>query len=753
LKGFWTETRGSVSVYFIIVLVPIFLFQALFVDLIRIRLASRENELALKSALRSVMSRYDRSLSDYGLYGLKWEQDASMDIFSESLSRNLSAGSSTSFPYTDTRPELGNSTLKPVYTMGNPDVLKRQITQEMKIKAPVEFLTELMDKFKKTGATLAIDEAANYYDGAEKLEKLHWKREDALDKAWGASQDMITVAETSAIRLEQDITKLQALAGRIGSQTLSEVKSAIAEAELSIKSISARMDGIRSSLAAYYFALSAMSPKDNSAGLIAAINQLSSELSNASNELASFMERKSALEQILKDMMEYTALYASSKLAASAGEAAVREAYGRIGLALDDAVEIQAQWQTELDRMRQLETDSQMLPKEIFQFEALYGADYFAYYKTEAAKIPSFFNGVMMRWDELEWWYSGQLDSVLKDVAGIKRQIQSFESYRKSEEQAREERNKAAHADEQAKRNAINSILGELRQVVGACGLAGNSYQDFYTRLEGENGLSSKYKSYNKLVSLTETAPVLPGDADRAADKSMNLIRLIGGFLTGFRDELMINEFVLDKFNNRTTGLPGNASSSVQARSLPESHQLERQEAEYILYGLSSCAANQGAAYGELFLLLFGIRTVESLMDPGTQVLQAGTPLLAFLKAAAEGAVKALADTKALTDGGQISLFQKLGAFKVTYKDILRIFFLLHPNQNSVLTRVQALLELNTGVDLTAVTTYVQGTGSSSVRMWFMPGLMKAVNRTTGLGCEITAGRCQIGQTAVYSYD
>ncbi|MNN95702.1 hypothetical protein D3C81_2145500 [compost metagenome] len=83
----------------------------------------------------------------------------------------------------------------------------------------------------------------------------------------------------------------------------------------------------------------------------------------------------------------------------------------------------------------------------------------------------------------------------------------------------------------------------------------------------------------------------------------------------------------------------------------------------------------------------------------------------------------------------------------------MRIFFLLHPNQNAVLTRTQALLELNTGVDLTAVTTYVQGTGASSVNLWFMPGIMKAIHKTTGLGCEIVAGRCQLGQTAVYSYD
>lgn len=755
MKRFWRENRGSASVYFIIVLVPIFLFQALFVDLIRVRLASRENEMALKSALRSVMSRYDKSLTDYGLYGLRWEQDASVSLFTESVERNLEQAGS--FQYADVTPEAANNSLKPVYTMGNPDVLKRQILQEMKVKAPVEFLSELIDKFKKTGATDAIGQAANYYDKAEKLEKLHWKREEALDTAWRGSQDLIAIAEASIAQVEQQLQKLQELGGRIGSQTMEEIQRGIADVKDTIQRISARMDSIQSAISSMNASMSLLSGKEQAAEisqLQSGISGLETDLSGAAAELSAESDKRAKLEQILADMMEYVTSYAAARAAAEAGEAAVKSAYQNVSAALDEAASIQKQWQTELDSLKASQTSSQALPKEIFQFESLYDSAYFTLYKTEAAKIPSAFSAFTLRLSDVVWWFSAQWSGLLADGSGLKKQISSFETEHKASEAARAARNKKINEEEQEKRSAINSALGEVRTALGACSIGSDPYQNLYNQLEGAKGLAPKYKAYNKLIFKDGNSASLPDNADRAADKGINLIRQIGGFLNGFRDEWMLNEFVLDKFSNRTTGLPASGDSGASAsKSRPESHPLKQQEAEYVLYGFNSCMANQGAAYSELYILLFGIRTVEALMEPRNQALEVGTPLLTLLVSAAEGAVKALKDTKTLVDGGSIALFQKLGIIKVTYKDMLRLFLLLHPNQNAVMTRTQALLELNTGVDLTGVTTYVQGFNESSVRVWFMPGLMKIINRTTGFGCEIVQGRCRIGNSAVYSYD
>jgi hypothetical protein len=224
--------------------------------------------------------------------------------------------------------------------------------------------------------------------------------------------------------------------------------------------------------------------------------------------------------------------------------------------------------------------------------------------------------------------------------------------------------------------------------------------------------------------------------------------------LAGLRDELFINEYALDKFNYRTWGV-GEAAlqQGAPARSNPGGHPLVRQEAEYLLYGFNSCDLNLSAAYGEMFLLFFGIRTAEALMDPAAGAAGAVAPLAALLKAAAEGAVRAVQDMHTLTGGGAVSLFQKLGAFKVTYKDMLRVMLLLHPNQSSVLIRMQALLELNTGTDLTQTTTYVQGTSSGSVNVWFLPGVLRAIGKTGAVSLDLEEGRFRFRQTAVYAYD
>ncbi|MDF2923401.1 MAG: hypothetical protein K0R57_2315 [Paenibacillaceae bacterium] len=761
MKRFRKNTRGSASVYFIIVLVPIFLFQALFVDLIRIRLAARESEMSLKTGLRSVMSQYDQDLARYGLYGLQWDQDNSFSVFTGIINGNLDQQVNSSMRYLDTRLDSTASTLKPVYTLGNPEVLKRQITQEMKVKAPVEFTIELIDKFKKTGAASVFEQAANYSDNAKKLEELHWLREDALDEAWGAAQDLIVLTSASTALAQRELSSLQELAGKIGLRTIEEVQGSLAATEQSIQNLNNTVEANQravSQLQLSLFGLYSGPPSKGQAEMINAIfteiGRLQSELVRLSGELNSLMVEKGKLTQLLADMAEYTARYAAAKMTISVKEAAVAAAYNKVAQALEKAVKAHNSWKAELDKLRQDGSAGDALPAEIFQFETLYTDVYFDTSKTGAAQIAAAFRGMMSRWSAVEWWHSAKWDELFKETGELNQLIAKFETQRKSQEAEREARNNAGKKEARESRSKINSTLGEMKQALGGCGLGPDPYQAIYDRLEGPGGLADKYKNYSKLTVLPSEGSSFPEAADPATSRGMDLIRQIGGWLTGFRDEWMINEYVLDKFNYRTSSVEANNDpNKTESQSKPSSHPLQGQEGEYVLYGFNSCAANQGAAYGELFLLLLGIRTVEALMEPRNQALQVGTPLLVVLAAAAEGSVKALRDVKILTDGGSVAVIQKLGAFKLTYKDFLRLFFLIHPNQNAVLTRVQALLEVNTGSDLTAATTYIQGTGITSVRLWFMPGLLQALNKTTGLGCQIAEGRCQIRRTAVYAYD
>jgi hypothetical protein len=758
VKRFFRGTQGSVSVYLIVILVPVFLFQALLVDLIRIRSASRESEIALKSGLRSVMSRYDPALADYGLYGLPWDSDESLQVFHEVVDHNLS-NSSSEFHYTDTTSIPDQAVLKPVYMLSNPAVFKRQVTEEMKVKAPVEFLTELADKFKKTGAAAAYAHGADYYSYAGKLEDLYWKREEALDQAWAAAQDLIVISLAGVQSARKDLNKLQELSNNIGLRSAEEIRQAVADTEQRIIQAGNQLDTLQDSIRQTEASLAGI-PKtviENAQriqALQAEIVGLENDLGTVRRELENLYSLKDSLAQVVADMAKYTAIYLTSRETIGLKADSVRLALVSVEESLDEASLRDLEWKREWDKLSAEQASGQGFSPELYQMAGSYPSEFISIYRIGAGKISAAFNGLAARWSEVEWWQSVKWDGLLSDTDYLEEQIRVFEAERKAEEAKREQRNTGLKREEQKHRSTVKSALGEMKQALGACNLGEDPYEELYGRLNGSEGLTSKYRAYHRLPALEEDAPNIPDQAEVASSRGMDMLGKIGDMMAGFRDEWMVHEYLLDKFSYRTTGMvQPSGNPQLQSRSRPESHPLQNQEAEYALYGFGSCGANIGAAYGELFLIVFAIRTVEALMEPGTQAMQAGSPLLAFLAAAAKGAVSALEDSRKLSEGGSVALFKKLNGFQVSYKDFLRLFLMLHPYPNSVMARIQALVELNTNTDLTNTTTYVQGTSAASVKLWFIPGMLGWLERYTGIGYAVEDGRCLIRKTAVYAYD
>jgi hypothetical protein len=737
-----------------IVLVPIFLFQALFADLIRLQLAERENELALKAALRSVMSRYDRSLAAYGLFGLKWVESGSVPLYMDYLTRNLAGGEG--YRYLDLQLDRMNSGVEPVYTLANPDVLKRQIVQEMKLKAPVEFITEMLDKFQKTKADQAMSQAKMYGDSMRELEKLHWKREEALDKAWEKAQTMLGHVEAAGTTLNGNLSRLETLARQIGNRTEEQVLAAVSDAERMIQSLNERIRQLQQNMYSLSLAMASLTGKEGPGAAMAlgqAMSAVQTELNEASRLLSEHSSKLAELKKLLADMAEYALLFASSKQLVATTEQKLDVDYRALCTALDQAEEQQTKWLTELERYKSAGTGDSHLSEGLLLLSSAYDRAYFSRYKTEAARIPASLHGLALRWAEQAWWNTSQWGKVAEELQELLELSAGFKSGRAALEAERQARNQTARNEEEQQRKKISGSLADIRKAVTGCS-TGNGEIALYAKLGGPDSLTGKYSTYSKLAAASPGVNRPGTDADDSMGLGLDIISQFSGLLAGLRDELFVNEYALDKFNYRTLGV-GEAAlqQGASARSNPGGHPLVRQEAEYLLYGFNSCDLNLSAAYGEMFLLFFGIRTAEALMDPAAGAAGAVAPLAALLKAAAEGAVRAVQDMHTLTGGGAVSLFQKLGAFKVTYKDMLRVMLLLHPNQSSVLIRMQALLELNTGTDLTQTTTYIQGTSSGSVNVWFLPGVLRAIGKTGAVSLDLEEGRFRFRQTAVYAYD
>jgi hypothetical protein len=76
-KKFLTEQQGAVSLYLILILIPIFLLCALLIDFSRLKVAEKELENAVRTGVRSTLSAFSPALHDYGLYALDQGQDKS----------------------------------------------------------------------------------------------------------------------------------------------------------------------------------------------------------------------------------------------------------------------------------------------------------------------------------------------------------------------------------------------------------------------------------------------------------------------------------------------------------------------------------------------------------------------------------------------------------------------------------------------------------------------------------------------------
>ncbi|MEQ8174811.1 MAG: hypothetical protein ABRQ26_07020 [Syntrophomonadaceae bacterium] len=209
----------------------------------------------------------------------------------------------------------------------------------------------------------------------------------------------------------------------------------------------------------------------------------------------------------------------------------------------------------------------------------------------------------------------------------------------------------------------------------------------------------------------------------------------IKSLLLGARNELFVNEYSMLRFSCHTKKM--------------DSHKIKGEEAEYVLYGIPYAGANFGAACGEIYAIRFAIRFVE-----GLKKFRAGAanPVALVSAATIYAASMAAYDLNRLISGKDVeisSLTEALKKIKLNYQDYLRIFLFIQSNEQQKLARMQSLIDLNTGTDLTKTPVYAECEAKTSIRLWFIPGVMKALNIGGG---EIQGNRAYITRKACMFY-
>lgn len=154
------------------------MFVAIFIDYARIAAFKVQTERMTHAAMRSVMSAYDTSLREYGLFGYG---DSSGDaIMAKVLNDSVKPSAvKDGFPILDI--QWDTTTLSMERELGRYDIFNRQIQEDMKYRAPVDFTLEVINRFKPMSDEMK--EAAHTVDLLKKLQKLYDKREELLDEA------------------------------------------------------------------------------------------------------------------------------------------------------------------------------------------------------------------------------------------------------------------------------------------------------------------------------------------------------------------------------------------------------------------------------------------------------------------------------------------------------------------------------------------------------------------------------------------
>ncbi|MOA30087.1 hypothetical protein D3C78_1511410 [compost metagenome] len=89
---------------------------------------------------------------------------------------------------------------------------------------------------------------------------------------------------------------------------------------------------------------------------------------------------------------------------------------------------------------------------------------------------------------------------------------------------------------------------------------------------------------------------------------------------------------------------------------------------------------------------------------------------------------------------------------KLSYRDHLRIFLLLHGRSEKRLSRMLARIHNNTGISPNDRSTYLKGEVTISLPLWFLPGVAKAMGGIGALKGRVEGSTYYVTKQADFSY-
>ncbi|TKH44226.1 hypothetical protein C1I60_12920 [Paenibacillus terrae] len=725
---------GAVTVFLILILAVMFGFIAVFIDYARIAALHVQTERLTHAAVRSVMSAYDPALQqDYGLfaYGESSGEQIMVKVLNDSAKRT---------PRADTLPlmntKLDSSSLHMERELGKYAIFNEQIREEMKYKAPVDFTVEVLEKLKPLSQNMK--EASHTVDLLKRLQKLYDKREAKLD-------DMLEKQREAGANMEEVRKRIIKQRGAyIPNQYIWDSLEVVADIAAQYKHYVHVYEDNKKSVDD----VKIMQMEKYARRARSALDRLGQAMTKAGKEhdelLVEAKEPLNEARQINEEMRQVIAQY--KQRAANAGYDEVSAAPTPSGgsSSADPSV----------GSARQKADDLLIPDKEFDQMEATIEKQRTAIHTvnnrlTSMIRTLSFYTDPNLNTD----MFRQEVISTLKEMDQyLNVYAWSGPSNVLNDEARAMDTRRGPDKERKKMEKEAKSKLKQAYQIIEMLSKGTQSAGPFQ-KLEQYYNESI---SFNQSASSPSVSADLSYDTYDAAGASMDsmdgLYGAASGLLTQLGDEFFQNEYALSYFNHVDFSRFGSLAGSGgrvgnTAQILGDQLELNNQEVEYILYGFHNPTGNLASAYGEIFAMRLAIRTMEGLVKNSSK----GNPLVVLAAAVLYGVEKAIEDMIMLAQKGYVPLSDFL-KFRMTYKDHLRLFLMLHSNNERKMSRMLALIRLNTDVNPAERQTYARGEVKNGMKLLFLPGVMKMLGLASEEGESIKGSVYYVTKTAHFSY-
>lgn len=718
-SNFFINERGAVSLYLIIITLLLFLFNAVLIDYARILIAERQTEEAAKIALRSTMSSYHQKLQDKGLFAFEGDQEKADNIFKDVFKKNLLDGEGDGFNYLglESVDEEITTDLNLDRSLSNENILKYQILEEMKYKAPVEIAEALIKNFLKLSSQM--EELSDYSSIADDLNDDAISREVFIENAkkeierakekWNLIDG---VMNTSGNSTYPDVENLSDIIKHKGDYTEYKDKKKDLEEEDDDYPSEEDDDDAENYL---------NSSRELINELLSDITVTVGHLQNARNLIKDAQDRNDNIKHTIENRPTSNNYDDAKEIGDHFGEGNDEGVGTDSGSLLEEYVMDDAFFE-------KMKEDLDFVIHKI----TTHSDDNYSIMR----KINVYFLDKIVN-DQVHLLSYDELSDTRDDYSQVKTLITLIEEkineHEDYEETAEEIEEKEKEADESLGDN--KDEFDEINELIDAAEIA-------YSDTQKLRAVGDSARDYGDAIQANNHEFPME-DREDTKNQAMSFMDIlfsnIGAALLSGRDELYINEYILMRFQSHNFDIEGETANIY-----------ENNQVEYIIYGLETYGLNYLAALGEIFAVRLAINLIAGLKEPKSKLFGP----LSWIISLSLALGWTVSDMNKITSGESVNIFpgvRRLKDFKMDYKDHLRLFLFAHP-EGGKYSRMMAVLHEQTGKDLTKSSTYISANATASIRLWFLPQVANLLTKANIIEGRVEGNYYYIDKEVHFSY-